>query len=134
VTGLLWVGFSWYRSSKCAWWERRVRLKDSDPFDYAKAERVFPESRTVKLSFKVLAKQASGRLDVDVRSQTPGGNRPVRIWFDGDGRIRLLDPSGRLIPGLSVDDCERIAEDSVDYPVRWKTGAGLRFQQGRKVP
>ncbi len=95
----------------------------------------------MKLSFKVLAKQVSGRLDVDVRSQTPGGFRPVRIWLDGDGRIKAMnvDGSGFLIrPAVSSLDSPWMTVRGslgirVDYPVRWKTGAGLRFQQGRKV-
>jgi hypothetical protein len=71
--------------------DKSLELTDRDPFDYAKAERVFPESQTVKLSFKVLAKQASGRLEVEVRSQTPGAFRPVRLWFDGDGQIKAMN-------------------------------------------
>jgi hypothetical protein len=84
--------------------DKSLELKDGDPFDYAKAERVFPESQTVKLSFKVLAKQISGRLDVDVRSQMPGAFRPVRIWFDGDGRIKAMNGSTTAVLGAYQRD------------------------------
>jgi len=62
-----------------------------------------------------------------------GDRLSLNVRAKGSARVGLLDPSGRPIPGLSVDDCERITGDSVDYPVRWKTGAGLKMVSGKPV-
>jgi hypothetical protein len=67
-----------------------------DPFDYAKAERVFPESQSVRTTFRILAKQTTGRLEIDVRSRTPGRYRPVQLWLDANGHIKT--PHGILAP------------------------------------
>jgi hypothetical protein len=76
--------------------DKSLELRDMDPFDYAKAERVFPESQTVRITFRILAKQTTGRLEIDVRSRTPGRYRPVQIWFDANGHIKT--PHGILAP------------------------------------
>ncbi|MHC4573206.1 MAG: hypothetical protein ACYS76_03610 [Planctomycetota bacterium] len=36
---------------------KSLELRDKDPYDYARAVRVFPESAETKIEFKVLAKQ-----------------------------------------------------------------------------
>ena len=78
--------------------DKSLELQDMDPFDFAKAERVFPESQQVRLSFKVLARQTSGRLDMEVRSRTPGAHRPVRIWLDTNGKMMaMVDSSGTTV-------------------------------------
>ena len=67
--------------------DKSLELRDMDPFDYAQAERVFPKSQTVRITCRILTRQTSGRLEIDVRSQTPGNYRPVRIWLGPNGRI-----------------------------------------------
>src|SRR6185437_8098787 len=63
-----------------------LELSDKDPYDYARAVRVFPESQKVDLSVKVCPKQNSqGRLEIDVVDRF--GNRPVRLAFAEDGSI-----------------------------------------------
>ena len=62
-----------------------LELRDEDPYDYASATRVFPPSRSVKISFKLLARQISGRLEIDVVSAT--GERPVQIALTEKGEI-----------------------------------------------
>jgi hypothetical protein len=55
-----------------------LRLEDRDPYDYAKAVRLFPESREVEISLRLLATPAEdGRLEFDLVDRQ--GNRPVRI-------------------------------------------------------
>lgn len=76
---------------------KSLELRDMDPSDFAKAQRVFPESQKVRLTFKVLTRQTSGELDIDVRSQTSGNYRPVRIWFDTDGNIKAEKGKGNTI-------------------------------------
>jgi hypothetical protein len=68
--------------------DKSLELRDMDPFDYAKAERVFPESQAVRITFCLMAKQTTGRLEIAVCSHTPGNYRPVQIWFDANGHIK----------------------------------------------
>ncbi len=63
-------------------------LEDADPYDYAKAVRIFPQTQGVRIAFKVrLQPQAGGLLGVEVVDQD--GDRPVRLVFDpAVGEIR----------------------------------------------
>jgi hypothetical protein len=65
-----------------------LRLEDADPYDYAKAVRVFPEDQRVRIAFKLrLQPQADGSLEIEVVDRA--GQRPVRVVFDsGTGEIR----------------------------------------------
>jgi len=57
---------------------KSLELSDRDPHDYARAVRVFEESKTAALSFKVYPKQAdAGRLEIEVMDRF--GSRPVRL-------------------------------------------------------
>jgi len=63
-----------------------LQLTDKDAYDYARAIRVFEESKKMSLSLKVFAAQTnSGELDIDLTDQY--GNRPVRIRLDENGNI-----------------------------------------------
>jgi hypothetical protein len=64
---------------------RALELRDEDPYDYARAVRIFPETHGLKLSFKVLAKQANARLEVDLLDAH--GLRPVQLAFSEDGHL-----------------------------------------------
>ncbi len=76
---------------------KSLRLSDRDPYDYAKAVRVFEESKSVQISFKLYAKQIqNGRLEIEVLDH--GGYRPIRIVFDQDGYLKVNDGS-KMIPG-----------------------------------
>jgi hypothetical protein len=67
-----------------------LELRDEDPYDYAKAVRVFQEGTKAEISCRVLAQQSdSGMLDIEVVDRF--GNRPVRLRFDGDGRIKAVN-------------------------------------------
>jgi len=69
---------------------KSLELQDKDPYDYARATRVFPESKVVSLNFKVHAKQAKqGRLEIDVTDQF--GNRPVRLALTHDGQVSVTN-------------------------------------------
>lgn len=58
-----------------------LQLCDKDPYDYARARRVFPETVNATIQFDLMAEaQDSGRLDVDVLDS--GVKRPVRLVFD----------------------------------------------------
>lgn len=69
---------------------KSLELQDKDPYDYARATRVFPESKVVSLNFKVHARQANqGRLEIDVMDQF--GNRPVRLALTKDGQVTVTN-------------------------------------------
>ena len=69
---------------------RSLRLADSDPYDYARAIRVFGESADATVAFGVNPGQTSGgRLDIEVGDRH--GSRSVRIIFDGDGMLKWDD-------------------------------------------
>ena len=61
-------------------------LKDKDPFDYAKAERLFPSSGKVTASFSVTPQQNDfGLLEIEL--QDAKGLATVRLTFDTAGTI-----------------------------------------------
>ncbi|UYQ95544.1 exo-alpha-sialidase [Chitinophaga horti] len=66
--------------------ENALQLQDSDPFDYARAERVFPESKKVQLSFAITPKQQdAGQLEIEVVDAK--GTPCLRLLFDSTGSI-----------------------------------------------
>jgi hypothetical protein len=61
-------------------------LTDSDPFDYAKAERIFPNSAKVEISFAVTAQQmANGDLEIELTDKK--GTPCCRLFFDSTGVV-----------------------------------------------
>ncbi|NQU54749.1 MAG: hypothetical protein HQ522_19680 [Bacteroidetes bacterium] len=75
---------------------KSILLKDKDPYDYARAIRVFEESEKAEIKVKVFAKQTeNGIFEVDVTDRY--GNRPVRICFDEDGKIKAVDGSKEVV-------------------------------------
>lgn len=67
-------------------------LSDEDPYDYARAIRVFKETSSGNIQFKILASQNNtGELSVDVTDRY--GNRPVRISFNNKGEITAANGS-----------------------------------------
>ncbi len=61
-------------------------LRDKDPFDYAKAERLFPASRKIMTSFSVTPKQNDfGLLEIEL--QDAKGTATVRLTFDSAGTL-----------------------------------------------
>ncbi|MCB0689019.1 MAG: hypothetical protein KDC53_20915, partial [Saprospiraceae bacterium] len=61
-----------------------LQLKDKDPYDYARAIRVFEEQTELSLKMKIMTRQNDhGLLEIDINDQF--GNRPVQIKFDRDG-------------------------------------------------
>lgn len=65
-----------------------LRLADWDPYDYAKAERFFPESEQVTVEFTVIPMQNNvGQFCVELQNSV--NYAATRVSFDPDGRIRL---------------------------------------------
>ena len=72
--------------------QRSLEMRDADPYDYAKAERVFPESSRVTVSTRVLARQCDrGQLYIEVVDGR--GQAATRVLFDADGSIRARNAS-----------------------------------------
>lgn len=62
-------------------------LRDSDPYDYAKVERVIQASKKVKLEFKIQPEQNNtGSLEIDLLNEE--GLAAARIIFDDQGAIK----------------------------------------------
>jgi hypothetical protein len=75
---------------------KSLLLQDKDPYDYARAIRVFKETKKAEINVRVLTKQSdSGLLEIDVTDCF--GNRPVRIRFDADGKIKAVNGSKELV-------------------------------------
>lgn len=93
--------------------DKSLKLTDRDPCNYAKAERVFPESRKAGLRFRVLAEQNDhGQLFIECCDAK--ATAPLRLVFDDNGFLRVLNQgyyvdvlpyeAGRWYEvGLSVD-------------------------------
>lgn len=70
-----------------------LRLRDKDPYDYAKAFRVFPASSEATITTGIVPRQAGGgELHVELVDAT--GKRPVRLRLSDDGGIHRQDPAG----------------------------------------
>lgn len=59
-----------------------LRLTDEDPYDYAIAQRAFPESRQVNIEFDIYVEKA-GKSYLFVEVQDKHGYRPNSLRFDG---------------------------------------------------
>ena len=77
----------WCRTAIEQYNNRKVlALHDSDPFDYAKAERLFPESKSVMVEFTVTANQANtGSLEIELLDKK--GIATLRLILDSTGSI-----------------------------------------------
>jgi hypothetical protein len=65
---------------------KTLTLRDSDPFDYAKAERVIPASKTSNAMFSIVPAQNNhGQLDIEF--QDAKGNAAIRLSFDSSGML-----------------------------------------------
>jgi hypothetical protein len=66
--------------------QKALTLHDADPFDYAKAERIFPNSKKVALEFSVTAVQNNfGLLEIELVDAK--GTPCLRLMFDSTGNI-----------------------------------------------
>lgn len=62
-----------------------LELRDEEPYDYARAIRVFPQTHGVKVAFKVFPRQTNGRLEIELADRR--GERPYVLAFGEDGRL-----------------------------------------------
>jgi len=75
---------------------KTLELRDQDPYDYARAVRVFPEGTRADISFRLHAAQCDrGMLEIEVMDRY--GNRPVRLCFADDGLIKATAGSALVV-------------------------------------
>jgi hypothetical protein len=77
--------------------KRCLELRDGDPYDYARAVRVFPESAAVQVELRVKPGQADGRLEVELCDAV--GRRPVRLALAEGGMVNAADGTNRVNVG-----------------------------------
>lgn len=66
--------------------EKCLTLKDGDPFDYAKAERVVPSSKKLLADFTIVPQQNNtGKLNIEF--QDGKGTAAIRLTLDSAGRF-----------------------------------------------
>ena len=66
--------------------KKLLSLKDSDPFDYAKAERIFPASKRIRAEFSIVPLQSDrGLLEIELLDKK--GTPCLRLSFDSLGNI-----------------------------------------------
>jgi hypothetical protein len=61
---------------------RCLELRDEDPYDYAKVERIFPGSKAVEISFRLNPKGISQGYALEIEVQSQRGGRPMRLRVD----------------------------------------------------
>jgi len=66
--------------------DKKLTLADSDPFDHAKAERVFPESKIVAVEFSIVAQQNNfGAMEIEIVDKK--GTPCLRLMLDSSGNV-----------------------------------------------
>ena len=67
--------------------EKWLTLRDKDPFDYARVERVIPESKKLKAVFEIKPEQNDNGL-LQIEFQDERGLPAIRLIFDEDGNFK----------------------------------------------
>jgi hypothetical protein len=113
---------------------RCLDLSDEAPYDYARAERAFPESRGVAVEFRLLARQV-GTAKLDFEIQDRHGRRPLRLHLDSEwlatdlgkqsGDPIRIQPQQWLAVRLAVD----CAAQKYDLTVNGESRLGVPFAE-----
>lgn len=67
--------------------EKSLTLKDTDPFEFAKAERVVPVSKKLQADFTLIAGQNNTGM-MDIEFQDEKGTAAIRLTLDSTGQFR----------------------------------------------
>lgn len=99
---------------------RLLRISDKDSMDYAKAERLFPASENVHVSFVISAAQKShGSMYVEL--QNAKGTAAMRLILDTDGYLKYKD--GYRIKNIMQYDVD------TEYNIRIEATCGNRMYE-----
>ncbi|MBN2357476.1 hypothetical protein JXO59_15290, partial [candidate division KSB1 bacterium] len=63
---------------------RWLELRDEEPYDYAMAERIFPQAAVVEIEFRVNAKEAPQGYMLQIEVQDRNGKRPMCLSIDNE--------------------------------------------------
>jgi hypothetical protein len=69
--------------------KRSLELRDGDPFDYARAVRVFPESAKIRAELELTPAQANARLEIELCDAA--SHRPIRVMLTETGLLQAAD-------------------------------------------
>ncbi|MBN2761721.1 MAG: six-hairpin glycosidase, partial [Bacteroidales bacterium] len=98
--------------------EKYLVLRDKDPHDYAKAERLFPEGRDITAEFVVKAGQNThGILHIELQDKY--GSPAVRIVMDSDSLVKIKAGYRMAV----IDTYKR----NIDYMIKVKLNVPNRF-------
>jgi len=81
--------------------EKSMMLKDTDPYDYAKAVRVFHKADQQRLSFNLYVKSSSGLLDIEIVSAK--GERLVQTRIDADRKFLAKNGTTEYLSKATLD-------------------------------
>ncbi len=108
--------------------EGALQFRDKDPYDYAKAVRVFPAGTRVSLGFRVRsAQQSHGRLEIEVVDDK--GKPAARVVWADDGRIHASDGADRVV---TVDSYTSGAWTPVELEIDAQAGK-YRLKSGTRT-
>ena len=109
---------------------RALVLRDRDPWDRPRAERLIPPSRRIRLRFELCAEALRAGTAMVVTVEDDAGREAVRLCFDADGILRVRTagavrergcyPEGWFAVELRID-CEKgealLRLDGADAPI-----------------
>ena len=91
--------------------DKKLVLSDSDPFDYAKAERVFPESKKIAVELSITAQQnVFGVIEIEMVDKK--GTPCLRIMLDSTGTI--LTKQGYRNKSLGKYNADEVLEIKIE--------------------
>jgi hypothetical protein len=61
---------------------RCLELRDEDPYDYSRVERLFPAGKQAEISFRINPKVVSRGYALEIEVQDQRGGRPMRLRMD----------------------------------------------------
>ena len=106
-----------------------LNLYDSDPYDYAKAERVIPATKELEVEFDLMMDQ-DDKGEFDIEFMDNGGNVCSRIVVDSTGAIRV---KGGARYGTLVKKYEMGVEYHIKALLSTSQHRAVYFVDGKKV-
>jgi hypothetical protein len=113
---------------------KALQITDGAPYDFAKAERVFPENKKPTVSFTLVPEKA-GDLEIELRPAF-GLARPIHLALAADGHLRATSgrsaadlgtyPAGKPLAVAITADC---GVSTYSVTVDGKSYPGLGFVQ-----
>ena len=108
--------------------QKCLSLRDWDHFDYARAERIMPESKSFNATIVFEAAQSDfGRLDIEF--QNPEGNPAIRMSLMPDGYIRFK--AGARLSGSNRYEAGK--KDTMEFFVYRDRRTYEVFRNGKKI-